>query len=99
METVRELLAVIIFIVGAVLIISIFGEMHWESLLGGITCFVIAYFVWPSRKRGHREQESSFLDILEFVIELPVEIFIWMVRLLGRIFRNKDGGIDVDINL
>jgi len=99
METLRELIAALIFIIGSALIFSIIGDLHWERFLGGVTCFVIAYFTWPSRKRGHRKQGHSFLDVLEFVIELPIEIFIWVFRLLGRMFRNKDGGFDVDIDL
>ena len=99
MEALREFVATLIFIAGLVLIFSIFGEFHWGNLLGGVACFVIAYVVWPSRKQGHREQENFLLDILEFVIELPVEIFMWLFRLLGRIFRNKDGSFDVDIDL
>lgn len=99
METLRALSAIVIFISGLILTFSLVNEFQWDNLLGSAVCFVVAYFIWPSKKRGHREQDNAFLDILELVIELPIEIFIWFLRLLGRIFRNKDGGFDVDIDL
>jgi len=99
METLRELIATVIFIAGTVLIFSIFGEFHWASFFAGITCFVIAYFAWPSKRRGHREQDNFFLDILELVIEFPIELILWVFRLLARMFRSKDGGFDIDIDL
>jgi hypothetical protein len=99
METLRELIATLIFIAGSVFIVVTFNEFTWESFLGGIICYVIAYFIWPSKKRGQRDKESPLLDILEFVIELPVEFFMWILRLFSRIFRNKNGDFDVDIDL
>jgi len=98
METLRVFFSAIIFITGIVLIAAVIGDFYWGSLFVAIACFVIAYFLWPSKKRGQREQENSFLDIVELVIELPVEMTIWVFRLLGRMLRSKDGGIDVDID-
>jgi phage shock protein PspC (stress-responsive transcriptional regulator) len=99
MEVLRELMATLLFIAGSFFIVVIFNEFTWVSFLGGIICYVIAYFMWPSKKRGQREKESPFLDILEFVIEFPVEIFMWILKLFSRIFRNKNGDFDVDIDL
>jgi len=99
METLRELSATIIFIVGTVFIYSIIGEFHWGSFFAGITCFLIAYSTWPSKRRGHREQDNNFLDVLELVIEFPVEVIIWIFRLFARVFRSKDGSLDIDIDL
>ncbi len=99
METLREFIAAIIFIVGAVIIFSILERFSWDMLFAGITCFVIAYFIWPSKRRGNREGDSYLLDILELIIEFPVELFSWLFRLLARLFRSKDGGLDIDIDL
>ncbi len=99
MEALREFVATFIYIVGLVLVFSIFDEFFWKIFFAGIACFVTAYFIWPSKSRGQREQENSFIDILEIVIELPVETFKWLFRLLGRMFRNKDGDFDIDIDL
>ena len=99
MEALRELMATLIFIAGSVFTLVFFNEFIWTSFFGGMICYVIAYFMWPSKKRGQREKESPFLDILEFVIELPVEIFMWILRFFSRVFRNKNGDFDVDIDL
>ena len=99
METLREFIATFIFTVGSYFIFSIIGGFHLGSLLVGITCFVFAYFIWPSKTRGQRIEDNVFLDILEFVIELPVELFLWIIRFIGRIFTKKDGGFDLDIDL
>ena len=66
-------------------------------LITALSCYVIAYILWPSKKRGYREETNAFLNILEFIIEFPIEIFMWLCRLFGRIFRNKDGGVDIDL--
>lgn len=99
METLKELIAMLIFVAGSVLIFSVFDQFHWGNFWGGISCFVVAYYIWPSRKRGYREQENTFLDIVELVIELPVEIFLWIFRSSGRIFRGKNNDFDIDIDL
>jgi len=98
METLREFIATVIFIAGIVLIAAVIGDFYWGSLFGSITCFITAYFVWPSKQRGQRVQENSFLDIMELVIEFPVEMILWIFRLLGRMLRSKDGGFDADID-
>ena len=57
------------------------------------------FILFGQVKRGQREGESLFLDILECVIELPIEFFMWILRLLSRIFRHTNGDFDVDIDL
>ena len=97
METLREFLATFIFTLGVYFIFVMFGGFQWYFLLGCIICFVLAYFVWPSKTRGQRVQDNLFLDILELIIELPVEMFLWFIRLFGRLFSKKDGGFDLDL--
>ena len=99
MEALKELLATLSFIIGMVLLLSVgFSGFNWFELFFCITCLGLAYFIWPSKKRGQRESDNLFLDILEIIIELPVDIFTWLLRLLSRIFRNKDGSVDIDID-
>ena len=57
------------------------------------------FILFGQVKRGQREGESPFLDILECVIELPIEFVMWILRLLSRIFRHTNGDFDVDIDL
>ncbi len=96
METLREILATFIFTIGIYFIFVIVAGFQWINLIGCIICFVSAYFIWPSKTRA---QDNAFLDILEFIIELPVELFLWIIRLFGRAFSKKDGGLDLDIDL
>lgn len=99
METLREIIATLIFIAGTVLIFSLIGAFHWGTLLASFACFLAAYLVWPSKRRGQRERENVFLDVLELIIELPIEMLFWLFRFIGRMFRSKDGGFDVDVDI
>lgn len=72
-----------------------FGEaVHWPLLLLAAACFWLAWLVWPSRRRGRRSDEPGWLDLLEIIIELPVQLFTGMLRWLGRLFRD---GADLDL--
>ena len=99
METLRAILATFIFVLGIYFLFVYIDDLLWPNLLGFIICFLLAYFIWPSKARGQRVQDNAFLDILEFIIELPVELFLWLIRLFGRLFSKKDGGLDLDIDL
>jgi hypothetical protein len=100
MEALKQFLAIICFIIGAAFFSSIiFDVFSWFEFIGGISCLVLAYFMWPSKKRGQRQSDNLLLDILEFLIELPFEVFGGLFRFLGRIFRSKDGCVGVDIDL
>lgn len=99
MEALKQFLAIICFIIGVVFLSSmIFDVLSWLEFIGGMVCLVLAYFTWPSKKRGQRQSDNFLLDMLEFVIELPFEVFGWLFRFLGRMFRSKGGGVDVDID-
>ncbi|QBG37142.1 hypothetical protein [Litorilituus sediminis] len=97
METLREIMATLTFIAGTVLIFSLIGAFHWGTLLASFACFLAAYLIWPSKRSGQRERENVFLDVLELIIEFPMEILFWLFRLIGRLFRSKEGGFDIDI--
>ena len=99
METLREIIASSIFVMGTYFIFSMIGGFQWDSLLGCFICFIMAYFIWPSKTRGQRVQDNAFLDTVEFIIEAPVELFLWIIRLFGRLFTKSDGDFDIDIDL
>jgi len=99
MEALKEILATFSFIFGIIFLYSItFTQFDWYDFFIGITLLALAYFIWPSKKKGQRESSNIILDIIEIAIELPVDLFIGLVRFIGRLFRNKDGGIDLDID-
>ena len=97
MEMLREFIATLIFIVGVTLVVSLIGAFDWGDFIAAIGCFVAAYFTWPSKRHGYREQDNRFLDMLEIIIELPIDILVWIVRFVVRKFRSNDGGIDIDL--
>lgn len=97
MIVLREISAAMIFVVGVVFLFDILSAgFSWEAILLSLFCFVLAYVIWPSKKKGQRQDYYGFLDVLEFVIEMPFEILKWFFRLLGRIFSGKGDGIDID---
>ena len=96
MEILRQAIALIIFCTGISLTLSLFGHFDWLVLGLGILSFFLAYFIWPSKARGQREQGHPILNILEFFIELPVELLLWMIRIIMQSFRHKDTGVDID---
>jgi hypothetical protein len=99
MEVLKEVLATLVFILGLVLLAAIDFEMiNWFEIIGAIVCLGLAYLLWPSKNRGQRESNNMLLDVIEFLIELPVDIVSWLFKLLSKLFRNKEGGADLDID-
>lgn len=98
MITLREIIALIFFGAALALAVEFFLEgLIWIYLVGAAFCFALAYWCWPSKKRGQRDQDNWILDLLEVVIEFPVEAIVWCFRILGRTLRSKEGGLDLDL--
>jgi len=92
----RATTATIIFILGIIFLVKLFtAPFALINVIIALVCFAIAYFIWPSKKQGQRHEDSWFLDVMEMLIELPVEIIFWIFRMLGHLFRRGDG-IDID---
>ena len=64
--------------------------LNWQNWVGAILCYFAAYYTWPSRKRHVRQDDNFFLNLLEFIIELPVDLVLFFIR---GIF--SGGGVDV----
>lgn len=96
MEIVRIVVATGVFLGACFLIWDglVSTPTGWALLVLAAFCFGLAYLIWPSRKRGQRDQEHPLLDVLEVVLELPVECLIWLIRGLGRLVSGK--GVDID---
>lgn len=98
MDVFRAILSVGLFI-GAIYVLSdgvTETPVSWTLVAFSVGCFVAAYAVWPSKKRGHRQNDHPLWDILEFLVELPVEATVWLVRGLARTVTGKGGGVDLD---
>jgi membrane protein implicated in regulation of membrane protease activity len=96
MELLRAFLSIACFCLGIYFCIDFFlSNYDWTPLVFAVMAFLLAYFIWPSRRRGKREEEHAWLDFIEIVIELPVEIGLWMFRLFTRLFKDGDASIDL----
>lgn len=98
MEAIRAITSTGLFIGGLYLMLDgvTATPLSWALVGLSVGALVLAYAVWPSKRRGHRDSDHPLWDMLEFVIELPVEVIIWLVRLLGRLLTGKSGGVDID---
>ncbi len=96
MELLRALISLLLFGCGLYFLFDGFNPtFDWKALVFAITAFLLAYFFWPSKKRGQRDDDNPWLDALELVIELPVELFLWVIRLFTRLFKDGDAGVDL----
>ncbi len=96
MNFIREFLAISFFVAGVLLcIVLFFDRFQWITLIFAVLSFIIAYVIWPSKKKGQREESNWFLDIMELMIQLPVDICFWTFRMIGHLFRKGDGP-DID---
>lgn len=84
MEQLKELISSLIFIVSVVLLIAVFAGQSGVLLLLSGAGFFLAYYLWPSKKRGKREAGNTVLDIIELIIEFPVELIYWLLRFFGK---------------
>lgn len=95
MNTLRECGAVLLFLAALASVVHGLSSGPWWPCLGlAALGFALAYWLWPSRRRGQRQDEHYWLDLLEILVELPVNLLLWLLRLLARPFRD---GIDLDL--
>jgi uncharacterized membrane protein len=91
MTLIRAIAAAIIFSVGIVFFVKLFiAPFAWLNLIIALVCFALAYCIWPSKKKGQREEDNWLLDIMEIMIELPLELFFWTFRAAGHLVRKSD---------
>ena len=86
MITAREIISTILFIIAILLPFDMMANgFHWVYLAGSLLFFVLAYLIWPSKKKGQREGDNWVVDSLEFVIELPIELMVGLFRFFVRV--------------
>lgn len=96
MELLRAFISLIFFVSGVYLLIDgLIPEIDWFLLLMAVGAFLFAYAFWPSRRRGQREEAHNWLDLIEIVIELPIQMVLWAFRLCARLFKDGDAGVDL----
>lgn len=94
----REWIAAIIFFAGIAGIFTLFSDgFEWAMLAATAFSFIAAYIIWPSKRLGQRHDDGRIADIFEVLIEFPIELFFWIIRLFGRMLGGKGDGVDLDI--
>jgi len=89
----RVVLAVLLFFTNCYLIYDLIANgFEWFLLFIILGLFVLIHYIWPKNYK----EDSSWLELLEFVIDLPFRLIASFFRGLGRLFRSSDG-IDIDI--
>ncbi|WP_281649151.1 hypothetical protein [Parendozoicomonas sp. Alg238-R29] len=97
MKLLAGLLSILSYSLGILLAIE-FYESHFlaKYFVGLSVCFLIAYFLWPSRGRGKRNNRNFIIDIIEAFIELPIDVVLFLFRVIARMLRS-DGPYDFDV--
>lgn len=89
----REIVSLLLFS-GAIffMVLLFITGFSWLYIGGLVACILASFYLWPSKKRGQREGDNWFLNILEVLIELPVEVCLWLIRrslrLLSELFEH-----------
>ncbi len=92
MSNFRVFLSISIFIISSYFIVDlVIYSFDWLLLFVSIIGFVCSHYLWPPK----HEDESSWYDILEVVIELPFRAISLFIRGLGKVFKNSDSGLDL----
>ena len=85
MNTLREVIAVILYCIAIILTIFMFtNAFSWTLLALAIITYLSAYWTWPSKREGQRDDNYWWLDIIELLIELPFRIIGWLFRALKK---------------
>jgi len=90
MTELRVLLATGLFSTGAYLVYDLIAHGFDPAVLVGcIAGFALAHVVWPHD--GHAE--ASWVDMLEWIVDLPYRAMALTLRSLGRLLRFTDADL------
>lgn len=95
MIIIRIVLALACWITALMLLISLWlNGFDWRYLLAAITAWLLAYLLWPRQKHSYHKRHYSrenringwhlidMLDIILFLIELPIRVILGLVHIL-----------------
>lgn len=94
MDEFRVALAIVIFSISSYLVYDLFAHgFDWIVLLLSIAGYLLVHYIWPRYSTG----ESAWYDPLEFIFDLPYRTIALLIRSLGKLLRNNDGDIGIDL--
>ena len=92
MNNFRVFLSLSLFIISSYFIIDLaIYSFDWLLLLFSVIGFICSHYLWPPK----HDDESSWYDIFEIVIEFPFSAISLFIRGLGKVFKNADSGLDL----
>jgi hypothetical protein len=91
----RLIIAIILFTLGAYLIVDLFiSGFDLVLLVAALGCFALAYHIKPRHKS---DEYDAIFDIVDLIVELPFRVIAFLLRGLGRIFKDGIDGISLDV--
>lgn len=79
----REMTAIVLWVTSLILIlICVFSEFSSARIFIAMICLVAAYFIWPSKQSGRRDDNHWWLDLAELLIEGPILLVRLIIKLL-----------------
>lgn len=93
MDELRITISTAIFSLSCYLVYDLFANgFNWIVLLFCIGGYILVHFIWPRKTSG----DNDWLDLLEFVVDLPYCSIALLIRSIGRISRGS-GDVDIDV--
>lgn len=90
----RVILATSLFCISTYLIYDLFAYgFSWTVLFFCIAGYLLVHFTWP-KDYGI---DSDWLEILEFVVDLPYRVIALALRSIGKAIRSSDNDIGIDL--
>lgn len=94
MDFIRATCATLLFCFSTYLIFDLFmNGFSWIVLGVCIGGYIAAHYLWPKE----HSFDSDLFDYVELVIDFPFRTMALAIRSLGRIVKNSDGDIGVDL--
>lgn len=94
MDEIRVAFSIVIFTISSYLVYDLFAHgFDWIVLAVSIAGYLLVHYVWPRRSTG----ENAWFDPLEFIFDLPYRAIALLIRSLGKLSRNNDGDIGIDL--
>jgi len=62
-------------------------------LIFSLCGYTAIHFIWPK----HKESESLWYECLEYIVDLPFRAIAFLIRSIGRIFKDLDCDIGIDL--
>ena len=82
MIVLREITAFLLFLTGIALTVALDDNTNtWIQVIAVAACFIIAYLIWPSKRKGQRSNDNHLCDWFELILELPFQILRGIFRI------------------